>query len=242
MNFKKYAKYYEYFYKINKFLDEIKFVNYYLKKKKLRILDVGCGTGKFVKYLSKNKSIDVIDAIDPSKEMLKIAKKIKINKINFINKNFLNFIKKTKNSYDCITLMFHVINYIHLNLSLKKILINLKKITKKNSIIILDTWTTEGLKNNKLEVSIKKSFLHKNLLRLTVPRVVKNIIININFFFFKNNKNIFSETHKMKAISRKELEKLLIINNFKIIGRFKNFKKEKYKKNHLFLTLVIKRV
>jgi len=241
MSFNKYAKYYEYFYENKKFLNEIKFVNSYLKKNNLKILDVGCGTGKFASYLSKNKKIKIIDAIDSSKEMLGVAKKYKNKKINFIEKNFLKFINQKNTYYDCVTLMFHVINYINLDSKLNDIFKILNKITKKDSIVILDTWTVNGLKKNHLEVIIKKSLYRNNFLRVTIPRLIKEKIIDIDFHFFEKTKKIFKENHKMKAIKKNELEKIAIKNNFKILGKFKNFTKEKFEKNDLFLTLVLKK-
>lgn len=241
MSFKEYAKYYEYFYENKKFLTEFKFVSSYLKKNNLKILDVGCGTGKFANYLSRNKKILKIDAIDPSNNMLTIAKKIKNKKLNFVKKNFTKFENKQKVYYDCITLMFHVINYINLDLELNKIFRKLKNLTKKNSIVILDTWTVNGLKKNHLQVIIKKSIYNNNFLRITVPKVIKEKIINIDFHFFKKTKKLFIENHKMKAIKKNDLEAIAKKNNFKIIGKFKNFKREKFNNNDLFLTLVLKR-
>ena len=137
--------------------------------------------------------------------------------------------------------MFHVINYVNLNSKLNNIFKKLKELTKKNSVVILDTWTVEGLKKNQLEIIIKKSIQNKDLLRITVPKVIKNEIIDIDFHFFKKTKKLFIENHKMKAIKKIELEKIAEKNKFKIIGEFKNFKKDKFQNNDLFLTLVLKR-
>ena len=242
MNFKKYAKLYELFYEKKKFLREIKFVKSFLKNENLSILDIGCGTGKFANYLSKYNRIKKIDAIDFSNDMLRIAKIKKNKKINYINSDFKKYHIKTSNKYDCITFMFHVINYVHSDLSLNDIFLKLKKFTKKNSLIILDTWTIRGLKKNDLEIIVKKSINNKELLRLTIPKITQKKIINIDFHFFKNLKKLFIEKHKMMAIDIKELERTAIKHNFKIIKKFKNFNKDKFDQNNLFATLVMKRL
>ena len=78
MIFENYAKYYDLIYSDKDYELESKYIcnllSEYNKDLKIsNILDVGCGSGKHLHYISKNLECSAI-GIDPSEEMIKIAK------------------------------------------------------------------------------------------------------------------------------------------------------------------------
>ena len=72
-----------------------------LKKNKVNILDLGCGTGSTLKLIKKNSYY--IDFVDISKSALrKIENKNKNKNIQTFNKSFNDFLKISKKKYDLI--------------------------------------------------------------------------------------------------------------------------------------------
>lgn len=75
--YKELASYYDLLYSYKDYKKEAeqirKIINKHRKSKEKELLDVGCGTGKHLKYLKKWFSCT---GVDPSKPMLSIAKKM----------------------------------------------------------------------------------------------------------------------------------------------------------------------
>ncbi len=99
MNFKNYADYYDLFYKKKKYKLEVKKIHKLIKlKKRDKLLEVGCGTGKHTRELIKY--VNEIDAVDKSVKMLNKAKKIrkfsKNKKLKFYNLDITKFNNKKK--------------------------------------------------------------------------------------------------------------------------------------------------
>ena len=132
-----------------KFIKNIIDNNFYnfnkLNKKKLKILDLGCGTGEntvaFSQYFFKSKIIGV----DASKASIKLANKLK----NFLNLKNLDFkIKNIQNEnlnklgkfnfIICAGVLHHLSNP-------KKELIKITKILDKKGILILKIYNKNGL-------------------------------------------------------------------------------------------------
>jgi predicted TPR repeat methyltransferase len=83
---------------ISKSLDSL-FSN--LKLKKMKILDVGCGTGLCGKYLKKYSKFRGLDGVDISPKMLKIAKQKKLY-THLYNRDLRKFLDSHTSSYDLI--------------------------------------------------------------------------------------------------------------------------------------------
>ncbi len=87
-----------------------------------RVIDLGCGEGKLIKYLLKSKSIEQITGVDVSYRTLEIAKKrLKLDDLPFHQKDKIQLIKgsliyrdKRFNNYDAATLI-EVIEHLDLN-------------------------------------------------------------------------------------------------------------------------------
>ena len=128
--------------KISKPSSFAKFIVKRLKKNKT-LLDIGCGNGRDTFYFNR-KGLSVV-GIEKSKIAVKNNKKIlvkkKIKNINFLNINI--FSKKFENleKFDYVYLRF-VIHAISKKVE-NKLLKNLSKITKKNSIVFFEFRTTK---------------------------------------------------------------------------------------------------
>ena len=87
-----------------------------------RVIDLGCGEGKLLKYLLKNKAIEQITGVDVSYRNLEIAKKrLKLEDLPFHQKDKIQLIQgsliyrdKRFNNYDAATLI-EVIEHLDLN-------------------------------------------------------------------------------------------------------------------------------
>ena len=117
------AKYYDYIYKKKEYLKETNFVSKFFpsNKKKLKILDLGMGTGNHLINLIKKGH--KVDGVELSLDMIGIAKeKVKKNiskNYKFYNGDIVRF-KGKKNNYDIALSLFHVLNYIKDFKSLEK--------------------------------------------------------------------------------------------------------------------------
>ncbi len=114
-----------------------------------KILDIGCGTGRHSINLGKKNKVT---AIDPSKEMLNIAKDKAKNKnleINFINTSFKKF--KSKEKFDIILAMLVFDHVKNLKETIKKISSLSKRRTK---VFIMNVPPYQIYKR---QVTIKKS-------------------------------------------------------------------------------------
>ncbi|MDD5054201.1 MAG: class I SAM-dependent methyltransferase [Candidatus Nanoarchaeia archaeon] len=82
------------------YADLLKCANF---KKKIRILELGCGTGYITKRLCKKYDVEKATLVDSNKEMLDIAKKMLKNascKKEFVHQDFFKF--KSNEKYDLV--------------------------------------------------------------------------------------------------------------------------------------------
>ena len=211
MNFEKYANYYDLFYKKKDYKGEIKRIHKLVNfKKKDKVLEIGCGTGKHTFELIKY--VDEIDAIDKSKKMLSQAKKIRKKlrnkkKINFYNKEA---IKLGSKKYDKILLIFHVFSYFIDNNYIVKTFKKFHKILNSGGLVIFDYWNSDYTKKFKLKDSSREIFLNENKIKRSGKIEIrkKNIFkIEYSFKIGRNKKttNFFKETHIMRSFKKKDI-------------------------------------
>tara|TARA_B100001057_G_scaffold256487_2_gene256692 strand:+ start:9429 stop:10175 length:747 start_codon:yes stop_codon:yes gene_type:complete len=214
MNFKRYANYYDHFYKKKDYKGEIKKIHKIVNfKKRDKVLEVGCGTGKHT--LELIKYIDEIDAIDKSKKMLSQARKIRKqirnkNKINFYN---TEAIKLGRKKYDKIVLFFHVFSYFIDNNYILKTFKKFHKILNSGGLVIFDYWNSDYIKKFKLRDSSRKIFFKKNSIKRAgkIEKIKKNVFqIRYSFRIEKNKKikKFFNETHIMRSFEKKDIIRL----------------------------------
>ena len=204
------------------------FNSFLLKQVKLdknsRILDIGCGRDKILANLSEklnllNKPIglDIENHKDKSKKI--IFKKI----------DGLNFISKTKITFDLI-LIKQTIHLLKKGQILKLLKICRKKLNPSGKIIIMsldpkkNEIPTFDLMKQKLNISLKKDKRLFNLIFKNDPQIkIKKFIYNVQI----------SKIKYLKMIKNRYISTLLNFTDSQIIIGLKEIK-NKYKKNIKF--------
>jgi SAM-dependent methyltransferase len=215
---KEYSNLYDLFYENKNYQKEINLLKKILKKKSNKILELGCGTGNYTKKL-ENFSSKII-AIDKSKFMIDIAKKKKIKKAKFINKEIKDL--KFKEKFDVIVSFFHILSYQANKQELKKFF-ELSKYLKKGGIFIFDFWFSEGvnyLKPKKTTLLVKKKdYLIR---RLSNPNWYKkkrlvSVKYKIDIQYKRKIIKTIKEKHSMKYFSLNEIKDYLDKNNLSLV-------------------------
>ena len=204
------------------------FNNFLLKQKKLnknsKILDIGCGRGKIIGFLStklklKNKPIGLDIENHKDKDKRIIFKKVSV----------IKYLEKNKKKFDLI-LIKQTIHFFNLK-DIKKILAYSYSSLEIGGVILILTLDTKNneiptftLMKKKLNKSFKKDIIiWKNVLKLNIKK-------NITKFNFKVNvkKSIY-----LKMIKQRYISTLLNFSSFQILDGINEIKL-KYKKNIIF--------
>lgn len=109
-------------------------INEFGKESSKTLLDVGCGTGEHLRYLSREfrcKGIDV------NKEMIEIAR-TKIKDAEFEVADMIDF--RLKQKFDVITCLFSSIGYVQNLKNLIRTLKNFYRHIADNGLIIVEPW------------------------------------------------------------------------------------------------------
>ncbi len=155
-----------------------------LKKKKVNILDLGCGTGS-VLMLIKKKSF-YVDCVDISLTALKkLEKKNKNKNIKTFNKSFNEFLKHSKKKYDLIidSASLQHQNEDGIKQSFKLINKNLKK---NGYFFCINLNSFRGLNDNNFYYTKLKK---KKLLNLFKLCKLKKVDYNSNYYTENNSKD-----------------------------------------------------
>ena len=204
------------------------FNNFLLKQKKLnkesKILDIGCGRGKIIGFLStklrlKNKPIGLDIENHKDKDKRIIFKKI----------SAIKYLENNKKKFDLI-LIKQTIHFFNLR-DMKKILVYSRSSLEAGGIILilsLDTKNNEiptfSLMKQKLNQSFKRDvIIWKNILQLNIKK-------NITKFNFKVNvkKKVY-----LKMIKQRYISTLLKFSSVQILKGVNEINL-KYKKSIIF--------
>jgi SAM-dependent methyltransferase len=114
-----------------------------IQNSKLSILDLGCGNGRFLKFLmDQHIQVEKYVGLDNSSELLEIAQnQFNLPNIEFINLDLEdNWIKDIKNdSFDLIT-VFGVVHHLHTFEQRRAILEESTKLLSINGILCVTYW------------------------------------------------------------------------------------------------------
>lgn len=221
MVFNAYAKYYNLLYKDKDYNSEIEYIckhiNNNIKKDKITILDIGCGTGKHATLLSK-KGFKVV-GIDLSQEMINIANdnRSENDTTEFYQADAISFDLNKK--FDVVLSLFHVISYLNTNFEIKCFMDNVSRHLTKDGIFIFDFWYGPAVLSIKPSVRIKKLQNSEVILHRIAESdlYIRKNIVNVNYNVLVKNKldNVtteINEIHKMRYYFETELE--LYLSNF----------------------------
>lgn len=180
------------------------FFEKYIKSKD-RVLDFGCGNGRFLEFVYQKDLKINYRGVDVSEELINLAKeKYKKESFSLIeNEQNLPF---KKSEFDVVVsiAVFHHFNSFMAEKSLKEI----KRVLKKDGIVIITAWY---LWNGKRVSYLIKSLL-KNLLKL-------NFEWSANLPFSYSDKNKGQKTYWRTCYwwTKRGLEKVARKNNFTIL-------------------------
>ncbi|MBU2579476.1 class I SAM-dependent methyltransferase [Candidatus Parcubacteria bacterium] len=156
--------------------------------KKDIVIEIGCGVGDILNKINSNKLIGV----DISQYILNIAKK-RYKNIRFINGNAENLpIKISRNKYDkiiCSEVLEHVENPV-------KVLKEIKKISKNNSIIVISA------PNEKLINRIKVVLQRMKIFNFLFPNISKKMDDewHLHSFDLKKIKNLIFDDYTIEKV------------------------------------------
>jgi len=171
--------------------------------KSKKILEIACGTGAILKYLSKKYKVY---GLDISEEMLSVAKK-KVPKAKLSHQDMRNF--KFSEKFDVILCLFDSINHIIKFSDWEKVFINVQKHLNKGGIFIFDINTEKKLKRISAESSFVQEF-GKNYMIMDITNQGRGIVNwNIKIFERRNNndhivveENIKEKSYPIRKIKR----------------------------------------
>lgn len=139
--YKDLANIYDLIYRDKNYLKESKFIieliKKYKKSKGKELLELACGTGRFLEFFEKKYNCH---GSDLNKEMLKIAKKrLNYTKLTLDNMIDFNFNKK----YDVILILFSSIAYVKNKNNLLKTIKNCYKHLNDGGVLIIDAFLSK---------------------------------------------------------------------------------------------------
>ncbi|GEM_PF-136307 len=212
------AELYDALYEDKDYLSEVEFIeNQFGRDKSLKILEIGCGTGNYLKIFNK-KGYD-ITGVDISEEMLKVAKKKCDCKL--VQGDLRDF--KTGEKYDVILVMFDVLSYVTDNEGLVKTLQNIKSHLVRGGKLIFQVWNGLGVLSDKPEKRVKEIDRENfKIIRSVSPvlRANEHIVdVNYNYRIVNNDGQKiedFDETHSMRFFLPQEIKYLLETNGFEV--------------------------
>ena len=215
-NFTDFAKYYDLIYSWKDFKKESIVLDSLIKKHKKtkgkELLEVACGSGKYIEFL---KSKYKITGLDLSSRMLKIAKKnfpnVKYKKADMINFNM-------KKEFDVILCLFASISYVKTYSKLSKTLKNFSKHLKPGGVVIIDPWFTKS----QYKVGAPQMAVYKGkdikIARLHVSKIKGNVsILDLHFSVAEKNKDVknFREKHELGMFEKKKFLQIMREAGFK---------------------------
>lgn len=225
-DFRIYAKYYDQIYlNIKDYQKEAMIVKGVIKqsekKQSKTLLDIGCGTGEHLKYLSSDFQCM---GVDINRDMVEIARN-KVLDATFKVANMVNFSLGEK--FDVIICLFGSIGYVQNFNNLVKTLENFNKHLNEKGLAIVEPWI--------FKKDFKKGFIGLNTYddeKLKLARMGTSKIVGSKWLIFLHY--LIAEGGKIEYI--REVHKMLAVDYQDYIRAFEStgFKDIKYLKENLW--------
>jgi len=213
------AKLYDILYGDKDYTKEAEFVEeQFGKDKSLKILEIGCGTGNYLKAFL-NKGYD-ISGVDISKEMLEVARK-KCN-CELYQGDMRDF--KIEKKFDVILIMFDVLSYVNENEGIVKTLQNVREHLNENGKLIFLVWNGLAVLSDPRGEGIREIEKENvKVIRKFTPVLKANKqVVEAHFKYWlidKESNKIIQETeeiHPMRIFFPQEIKYFLETNGFRV--------------------------
>ena len=216
--YKNLAKYYDFIYQGKDYQKEINYilelVSKYKKSTGNYLIDVGCGTGNHLKFLTDKFNCT---GLDINEEMLKIAQS-KLEKCEFVKGNMVNFSLQMK--FDIILSLFSSIGYVKTENNLKRTLANLSHHLNEGGLIIIEPWLTkENFRTGSPHMSTYDSENLK-IARLNISESRGNVsFFDMHFLIAEKNKPVkhYIDHHELGLFPIKLIIDIMEKNNLNTI-------------------------
>jgi SAM-dependent methyltransferase len=187
------------------------------------ILDVGCGTGNHLKYFA-NEHVSIL-GIDPSEEMIEVAKSKKIPNTDFIAGNITQL--PLMDFYEMTISLFNVVNHIHDLPQLKKFFHAIYYRVKPGGIFVFDCFNgVAALRDAPRDRKIQKNIEGRDI---EITSTCVNDLFNSQFTMYnimKVDDQQIEYSLKQTLWQPKILKDLLIDIGFEICSVHKAFDAE----------------
>lgn len=220
-----YSKYYDLLYEDKPYKSEVEFIKHSLAQSGLNnysaLLDLGCGTGKHLNYISKY--FDKCTGIDISAGMINRAKKSKNNlNIDYKVADISDFSLGKK--FSCIISLFHVFSYLTKKNQIDGFFNNAYSHSQDESILMFDYYNYDGLMSDKpssREKIVENDEIHVARKSFPVLNEIENTL-KIRFEIkitdkLSNKEHDISEDHFMRFFKQSEIEEYAERNGFQLI-------------------------
>lgn len=200
-----------------------KYIRSILKNEKFRdgnLLDIGCGSGEFLKYMQKYNYYTT--GCDRSVEMIDRAKK-KLPNIHFLHSALPLLEEIPENKYNIIVCLFDTVNYLPDEETLTNSLQNIYRKIKSPGIFIFDVVTKfycEQFFQNYHEDEI----LEKDTAYSRVSEFNADQNIQINYIRVYTPDGIFEEIHHQKIFDLQLIQNIILRKTkFEFINMLEDF-------------------
>lgn len=169
------------------------------------LLDIGCGTGEFLKKMLKFRS--GLHGCDPSIEMLEIAKK-KLPGLEFRHTGFPDLEAIPPYKYDIVVCLFDTMNYLLGESELETSLNNVFQKLKSPGIFIFDV-VTKSYCQQYFHNYVENEVVEKQIAYLRESTFDSILDMQINNIRIYTQQGVFEEVHKQKIYDIKFIQNLI---------------------------------
>jgi len=191
------------------------------------LIDLSCGTGSLITYLSKN--ISNVYGCDNSIEMIQEAReKMTIYPGNIFLNDIRNMAIK-ENRFDCTLVLYDSLNYIIEDVSLEKFFSEIHRILKKGGIFIFDVVSEQHCMEHYRDYHESEYWGDDGYSRHSFYDPQNGYQFNEFRIVIKGQ--TFIEKHKQRIYEIDYLKSALVDKAFKIIGTHTDFSNDNLSEN-----------